>query len=171
MIKQRKLTKQQQNFVDEYVKDSTRNATECVTRAGYDTKYPEKMATQLLDNTRIMEEINKIRQPAMEKNKVTQDKIINELALVAFNDMKEFAEWKDRNIILKDSNELGDMSRAVSSISETLNNRGDKALKVKLYDKLKALELLGKYFNMFKDSNTNIGELKIVVTLPDDLKE
>lgn len=63
----RSLTKQQQLFVDTYISNPGLTATDCVRIAYPKTKHPEKMATQLLDNTRLRVEIDRVRQKVADK--------------------------------------------------------------------------------------------------------
>lgn len=63
----RALTKQQQMFVDAYLSNPGMTATDCIRIAYPKTKYPDRMASQLLENTRVRKAISDVRQKVAEK--------------------------------------------------------------------------------------------------------
>lgn len=152
MKKKDPLTKLQRRFVDEYLKNPKLNATECVRKAGYKTKYPEKIANQLLDNTRVLKEIAKVREKRSKRTKITQDLVLKELAIVAFSDFADYGEIKeDRSLKLTPFKKIKEgKTRAIKSIKET-DGVNSHSMSLKLHDKIKPLELIGKHLGMFVD--------------------
>ncbi len=75
--------------------------------------------------------------------------MLDELACIAFSRATDYVEIRDGKAFVKDSAGLSDSAaRALVSIRE-----GTKGVEVKLGDKLKALELLGRCMGAFdKDS-------------------
>jgi phage terminase small subunit len=153
-----KLTDKQKVFCDEYLKDL--NASQAVLRAGYNTKYPDKIGSQMLGKTRVKEYIEKRMREREKRTEITQDKVLNELAKIAFASGADFAkvvtrkELKGRREIEYQQVEVIDtdslstnMKSAISAIKETKHG-----ISVESYDKVKALELLGKHLGMFKDT-------------------
>jgi len=153
------LTKLQRAFVDEYLKSPNLNGAECVRRAGYKTKYPEKIANQLLDNTRVLKEIAKARISRIKRTEITQDMVLQELKILGCSDFRDYGEIvrtladPDGRLKLKVFSEIkGDATRAIQSISEHITKDGIQ-LKFKLHSKTPALELLGKHLGTFTDIN------------------
>ena len=86
-------------------------------------------------------------QERQKRTEITQDKVLQELAAVAFSNATDYVEVRDSTVIVKDTASLSDTQiKALSGIKES---RG--RIELKLNDKLKALELLGRHLGMFKD--------------------
>lgn len=81
----------------------------------------------------------------MAKGKISQQKILRELSAIGFARATDFLSVCDGRLTVKSTDALPpDSDAAIASVECTSNG-----LKVKLYDKLKALELLGKHFALF----------------------
>jgi len=92
-------------------------------------------------------------------NEVTQERIVRELARIAFGNKRAVMKWGPGGVALIDSDELTDDDAAmVAEVQETITQAGS-SLKLKTHDKVKALELLGRHVGMFTD--------KVQVTGPD----
>ena len=102
-----------------------------------------------------------------QRTEITQDRVVKELAAIAFSNASDFFKVVDKPITAggvpvldnegkprtyKDvefvnTDKLSEANKKViSSIKQ-----GSNGLEIKLNDKLKALELLGKHLGMFKD--------------------
>lgn len=160
----RGLTPKQQKFVDEYMIDL--NATQAAIRAGYSVNRASEIGYQLLRKTTVAEAIAAKQKKLAAKAEITAERIINELAKIAFADMGNYATWGSRGITLKESTDLTpDQTAAVSELSETVTESGGST-RFKLHDKKGALELLGKHLGMFKDRV----ELEVVGGIAEQLK-
>lgn len=107
------------------------------------------------------------------RTEVTQDKVLAELSKIAFSSGADFAKVVTLNIgkdgrpgaqvvELTDTDQLTqDQKAAISSIEET-----KFGIKVSTYDKVRALELLGRHLGMFDGSG---GGKDGGVTLVDDI--
>lgn len=72
--------------------------------------------------------------------------ILQELTAIAMARATDFMTVRDGSLDIRSTNELSQaQAAAIASIE-----RGTGGLKVKFYDKLKALELLGKYLGLFE---------------------
>ncbi len=82
--------------------------------------------------------------------KITKNKIIGELAAIAFSDFTKLVSLetlpdKGQVMTVTDTRLLKrDSARAIASLKA-----GTRGIEVKLYDKLRALELLGKIYGVF----------------------
>ena len=77
-----KLTKKQKLFVDEYLIDL--NATQAAIRAGYSVKTANEQGSQNLAKLSIQEEIAKAMAERSRRTGVNQDRVVMELAKLAF---------------------------------------------------------------------------------------
>lgn len=135
-----KLTEKQKRFVAEYLVDL--NATDAARRAGY--KDPN-IGRQLITKNNVSAEIAKRREKLQSKLEITQETVLQELAAIAFANGTDFAAI-DKNgcVTLTPTSELSEeKKKAVASIKE-----GQYGTEVKLHDKVRALELLGKHLGV-----------------------
>lgn len=175
-----KLTEKQKVFVNEYLVDF--NATRAYKKAYPSCKKDETArvnGSKLLTNTNVKEYIDKRIKDREIRTEITQDKVLQELAAIAFSNGSDFAKVIEEPImvdgqkvldddgnpktykrvdIIKTSELAKDKKKAISGIKET-----KFGISVESADKVKALELLGKHLGMFKD--------KIEVTNKDSMVE
>jgi len=71
------LTGKQLRFVEEYVLDP--NGTQAILKAGYQTKHPNRMAFQLLENPAIRLAIDSLRAERMKQSDVTKDYVLDKI--------------------------------------------------------------------------------------------
>ena len=142
------VTEKQKVFADEYLIDL--NAARAYKVAYPAVKKDEVAAVngnRMLRNAKVAEYITERMQDRQKRTEITQDKVLQELAAVAFSNATDYVEVRDNAVIVKDTASLSDTQiKALAGIKES---RG--GIEVKLNDKLKALELLGRHLGMFKD--------------------
>ena len=68
------LTELQRRFCEEYVRDP--RGTNAVARAGYETKYPNRIAFQLLENPAVRITIDSLRAQRTKNSDVTKDYVL-----------------------------------------------------------------------------------------------
>lgn len=150
------LTPKQKAFVQEYLVDL--NATAAAKRAGYSPKTANPQGARLLANVSVQKAIQEAMKYRKARTEVTQDRVVTELAKIAFSDASDVAEvvtrvvpdatghTEQQQIVhIKDTKRLTpDQRAALAGIKE-----GKYGIEVTRYDKLKALELLGKHLGMF----------------------
>ena len=148
------LTPKQQRFIDEYLVDL--NATQAALRAGYSEKTAAAIAGENLSKPIIREGIQKAFEERANRTKTTQDRVVLELARIAFASIGTMATWTGDAIVLKDSESLSDDDRAaVSEVVKTETPNGPN-IRIKLADKLNALEKLGRHLGMFQGKNLSV---------------
>ena len=159
------LTDKQRKFCDEYLIDL--NATQAAIRAGYTEKYANTNASKLLQNTTISQYIGERQKELSRKTEITQERVIRELALIAFSNTADYAHVVEKKmkaevggILVKEGKPVTyrtvepvlteelteEQKRALAVIK-----KGRDGLEVKPCDKVRALELLGKHLGMFTD--------------------
>lgn len=139
------LTDKQIMFVKEYLIDL--NATQAAIRAGYSKKTAGKIGNENLTKPEIQAEIEKCMKAREKRTEVTQDRVVQELAAIAFARATDYAEVVNNSVKIKNTDQLEENQvRAIAGIKE-----GANGVEIKLNDKEKALELLGRHLGMFKD--------------------
>lgn len=160
------MTDAQKRFCDEYLIDL--NATRAYKVAYSRCKKDETAnvnGSKLLRNTKVQEYISKKMKEREKRTEITQDMVIKELAKIAFLDIRKLytENGQLKNIADMDSETAG----AISSLEtlEEYEGYGDDrekigdTQKVKLLDKTKALELLGRHLGIFNDKmDVNVQE-------------
>ncbi len=140
-----KLSAKQQRFVDEYCIDF--NGTQAAIRAGYSARSANIQAARLLTNDNIRKALDEKRLEIAEESKLKASDVIDELRRIAFSDITQVMSFSASKAKIKSSRKLSeDARKIVASVSQT-----QAGLTVKLHDKVKALELLGRYLNIFTD--------------------
>ena len=143
------MTPKQKRFVEEYLIDL--NATQAAIRAGYSARTANIEGPKTLVKPSIKAEIDTALAERAKRMEVTADQVIRELAFLAFTDFRKAVSWGPDGVTLLPSDELGDGEAAIiAEVSETRSETGG-SIKAKRYDKLKALELLGRHLGMFSD--------------------
>ena len=142
------MTEKQKIFADEYLIDL--NATRAY-KVAYPKVKKDKTAAQagsrMLRNVKVERYIQERMQARQERTEITQDRVLEELAAIAFARTTDYAEVKDGRVLLKNTENLNEQQiRAIAGIKD-----GKYGIEIKLNDKEKALELLGRHLGMFKD--------------------
>ncbi|RGK95242.1 terminase small subunit [Blautia obeum] len=142
------MTEKQKIFADEYLIDL--NATRAYRVAYPSVKKDEvaaAAAARLLKNVKVAVYIQKRMEERQKRTEITQDRVLEELAAIAFARATDYAEVKGECVRIKDTDALAEQQiRAIAGIKE-----GKYGIELKLNDKEKALELLGRHLGMFKD--------------------
>lgn len=168
-----KLPDKQRRFVEEYCIDQ--NATQAYIRAGYNVKSEDVAAVngvRLLSNAKIRAEVDERLKQLTERSGVTAEKVISEIAKVAFSDITDYLEVDEYEYVSgyeKDEKGNIDINKpiikkykgvdifktkdigknkigAVGEIRQT-----KEGISLKLHDKMKALEMLGRNLKLFTD--------------------
>ena len=162
------MTNKQKRFIEEYLIDF--NATQSAIRAGYWVNSADKIGTELLGKTSIKKAIEKALAERSRRTGITQDRVIQELARVAF---VNFNDVVDENGEIKSDASADDLACVESykvENGDSINGRSSKR-EVKLASKLKALELLGKHLGMFSDKFDVNMNLPVIISGEDELEE
>mgnify|MGYP002795765718 FL=1 len=142
------MTKKQKIFADEYLIDL--NATRAYRAAYPSVKKDETAAAaaaRMLRNVKVQEYISECMQEREQRTEVTQDMVVKELAAIAFSKATDYAAVKGGAVCIKDTDSLSDEQiRAIAGIKD-----GKFGVEVRLNDKEKALELLGRHLGMWND--------------------
>lgn len=172
------LTRNQRLFCDEYLIDL--NATRAYKAAYKNVTKDETAAvngSRLLRNAKVESYIEQRMKEREKRTEITQDKVLKELAKIGFANVADYAKVVEKeyeeNIVDSEGNvvdtqiktyktvdmELTDnlteeQQKVISEIKQTRNG-----IEVKLNDKVKALELIGRHLGMFTDKVEHSGAI------------
>lgn len=142
------MTEKQKIFADEYLIDL--NATRAYRVAYPIVKRDETAAAsaaRMLRNVKVQKYISARMEERQKRTEVTQDRVLQELAYIAFARITDYATVRNDVVKIKNTDELTEEQiRAISGIKE-----GKFGIELKLNDKEKALELLGRHLGMWND--------------------
>lgn len=149
------LTDMQVAFVEHYL--LTLSAKKSAIAAGYAVDNADTQGYQLLQNPSVSRELRRRMARRAKKLDLTAENVLREIARVAFSDVRSVVEFKGDTVSMKDSDALhSDAAACIQSISATSKTRSFKGesettvdVKVKLHDKMKALDLAGKHLGLF----------------------
>ena len=139
-----RLTKKQRRFADEYLVDC--NGTKAAIRAGYSLKTANEQAAKLMANRKIKAYIS-------EK--------LEELSSERLADAQEVLEYLTAVMRGQHTEEILRLNGGGVQVADHIQ--------VSARDRIRAAELIGKRYGMFKD-NVNLGESRVVIVsdVPED---
>ena len=139
------------------------SASEAYVKAGF--KKHDGNASRLSGNEKVQARVNELIAKGAEKAGVTVERIINELAKIAFSDIRRALDWGLKEtpdgpvqfVTLKHSADVDDDTAAtVSEVWQT--NQG---ISFKFHDKPQALDKLARHLGMYKDEVNVMGNLVV----------
>ena len=156
-----KLTPKQQRFVEEYLIDL--NGTQAAIRAGYSPRTACEQSAQLLAKLKVKHAVDAAMAERSARTGVTQDRVVRELARIAFADPTAIINFRTGEV----RGDLSEDDRAALAGVKVKDGDTVSEREVKLCDKLRALVLLGRHLNMFSDTVQLTGEVPRII---DDIR-
>lgn len=143
------MTKKQKRFIEEYLVDL--NATQAAIRAGYSPDTAGSIGSENLKKPEIRARIEKAIAERSKRTGINQDRIVMELAKIALLNPKGLVNFDEATI--KEDAADEDVAAVASVRVKRFPTKDGEGVEreVKMYDKTKALELLGRHLGMFKD--------------------
>lgn len=157
------LNDKQKRFAQEYLIDL--NATQAAIRAGYSEKTAKSQGNRLLTNADVATAIQRAKAKREKRTEITQDRVLQELARIGFSDIRnavafggtitdDEGEAHGVQVALKPSAEMDEeTAAAISEVSLT-----GQGVKVKMHDKLSALDKLARHLGMLNGSGAKDAE-------------
>lgn len=158
------LLVKQRLFIDEYLKCF--NGAEAARRAGYAKKAVYQIAYENLRKPEIMKAI----QERLKESAMSSDEVIARLTQIARSNIGDFIQVQKDGFAYVDLSkpEASDSMAAIRKVrtkrSRRIDGKGkaaktweDEQIEIETHDAMKALEILGKYHNLFteKDEDGN----------------
>lgn len=160
------MTPKQQRFVEEYLVDL--NASAAAIRAGYSARSSKEQGARMLTNANIRARVDEAMAERSKRTGINQDMVIRELARIAFINATDVVNMDDATV--KEDASRDDTAAIVAvKVKRMTGNIEGIEREVRLADKLKALELLGRHLGMFDDKITVAGAMpvQIIDNIPD----
>jgi phage terminase small subunit len=148
-----KLKTRQKVFILEYLKDF--NGTQAAIRSGYSKKTSGQIAEENLKKPEIKAALNEKLDEILNDKQQIAVETIRETKKIANAKLTDYLEYDQDSVTVKPSDEID--SAALSSI-EIDNGK----VKIKLHDKMKALDLLAKYAELYRETEININPSTII---------
>lgn len=155
--KKTQMTAMQKRFVEFYLE--VLNATQAYILANprSNKKTAGISGHLLMRNSNVRSAIEKRIDERSAKSENTQQRILDELKAIAFSDIRKI--FTDKNDLKKIHDLDNETAAAVSSIDVEDSHVGKGKFattkKVKLHDKMRALQMLGKHHGMFKENEAS----------------
>lgn len=171
-----KLTPKQQRFVQEYLVDY--NATQAAIRAGYSAKTAQVIGAENLTKPMVAAEIQRLGQKTAQKLEISRESIMQELAAVGFARATDFVHVETEPASKLGIHPItGEVINVPGGFYQTVRitntaelpeekaaalagvKQGANGIEVKLHDKVRALELLGKAVGLFDNNRDTPTEI------------
>lgn len=169
----KKLTAKQEKFCQEYLVDL--NATQSAIRAGYSVDTARAIGHENLTKPDIQLRLTELRTELNNQNGNLAQQVIDELKKIGFSNIQDFVQTGNE---VKDISTLDrDKAAVISSIKKSKTTFGDgegnegekETVEFKMWDKLNALEKLGKHLGIFEaDNKQKKAVITVTVTDGDD---
>lgn len=164
-------------FTEKYFE--TLNASLSAEEAGFSKDTARQQGWQLLQREDVQEYLQKLREEYALKNGINKESVLNEYRKIAFSDVRKLLTVDGG---LKSIDEIDDETAGaiagIDSFDEYSRDGSEKLgtnRKIKLHDKLRALEALSKHLGLFEKDNSQkkneTPELKITISRPTEEDE
>ncbi len=152
------LPLRQRLFVAEYLGNGF-NASRAARAAGYSESTAAKQSTRLTRNPKLARIVADQAQKEMARREITAERVLEEMAKLAFFDPRRIF---DVNGGLLPPSQMGDEeAAAIAGLDLRQMQDGSEMKKIKLADKLKSLEVLGRYLRLFTERVEHSGTLGV----------
>lgn len=165
--RKKRLTDKDRRFADEYVIDF--DAKAAAIRAGYSEATARNAAAWIHEEHPEKRELRELIDQKLarmsRRSGVTAERLIHELALVAFANIKDIVDPDTGKL-------LNDISREdAAAVCEV--RVSSKGCEVRMYDKMRAIEQLGERLNLFNKKLTVKNETmpQVIITGADQLED
>lgn len=166
IVESDELTEKQRLFCIYYMKSF--NATMAAIKAGYSSDTAHVQGSRLLRNVKVADEIRSLKEQMQQGIFIDAMDVLNKYIKIAFADITDYATFGKKEIqvismngpvenedgepVMQEINyvDFNDSSMVDGTIITEVK-QGKDGISVKLADKMKALEMLSKYFDLFPD--------------------
>jgi phage terminase small subunit len=163
------LSPKQARFVEEYLVDL--DGKHAAIRAGYSPITAEVQASRLLTNVKVRVSLEAAVQARSKRTDVTADRVVAELARIAFANMRDY--WPRPGEVIELDRLDQDRTAAISEITidEFVDAAGvlHRRTRLKLHDKQAALVSLARHLGTFVDRRGHVSlEERIALMTPEE---
>lgn len=154
------MNERQKRFVSEYLIDL--NATQAAIRAGYSAKTARAIGQENLTKPYIQQAIQAANAERLKRNHISQDRVLQEIARVALADIRQL--YKNGKLLSPHemSDDIASAVAQIDAITAEADNVPVMVTKVKMHNKISALEMLARHLNMFSEEMKTPRQITIV---------
>lgn len=175
-----KPTEKQKQFVDAYLADPELHQAKAYLSVYTSVKslsVAAVNASRLLAKPHIQEYLRKRMTDRERRTEITQDRVLNEIAKMAFVDIKKYLAYRTAmtKVGVTDDGEpildyqpiidLVDSDEVDGSVIQQVSLSDKGNFTFKLQDKLKALELLGRHMGLWNDKLNISGDMDVTIEI------
>lgn len=150
------LTPKEQVFVREFLAHG--NATRAAVLAGYSAATAGVTGSKLLRKAKVSAELANLRGKLLAKLEISAERVIQGIAELAFFDMRKFFTAAGNLIPIHDLDEQTaralkgcDVEKLFKHFGKGQAEESGTITKIRVADRLEALELLGRHLKLFTD--------------------
>jgi phage terminase small subunit len=170
MSESRPLTPKQKLFVEEYLVDL--NAAAAYLRAGYRGDKDGALAGRLIRKDQIRRAIDVAMAERSQRTQMEADEVLTSLTKIARFDIRSIFDHRGN---LKPIHEWPEEAAvAAAGVEVVMRRRGsgtERVQKVRIIEKVRALELLGKHLGILKDHIEVSQPTPLFVLRPEDIPD
>jgi phage terminase small subunit len=159
------MREKEHRFVEEYLVDL--NGTQAAIRAGYSARSARSIAAENLTKPHIASAIAAALDARATRTGITQDRVLSELALLAFSDVTHY-RVSDAGDVTLAVGAPPEAMRAVQSIKRRITTRGRgqqtevvREIELRLWDKPGPLKLAGQHVGLFTEKVEHSGKVTL----------
>lgn len=151
------LNPRQEKFVSEYLK--TLNVTQSAIKAGYSPQSAHVHGSRLLKNEKIANYINSVKTKVIDDNVLSANEILHLLSNAAVGEETEIKEVVTKRGEYVKNPDTGKYNIIYNESVEMVE------VPIKISERLKARNLLGKYHTLFTDKKEISGDAPIFINI------
>ena len=170
----KRLDARERRFVGEYLIDL--DPQRAAIAAGYKKTVARTKSYQWVSNSEqkphVFNAVQKAVKKRADKYEITADRVLEEIAKLAYSNIRDFLHIENGDVYVDLSKMTPEQSAALSEVvvdrhiyrgRRGRNGNGDeiRRTKVKLADKTRALELLGKHLKLFTEVHHHTGSISL----------
>lgn len=140
--------------MSEYLVDL--NATQAAIRAGYSRKTASEQGSRLLRNVQVAAAVQAGQSKVLHRADLSRERVLEEMRRLAFSDIRTL--FDDQGNLKPVHRLTADEAAALASVEVIVKNaqagdgHTDTVHKIRVWDKTRTLEQLGKHFGILKES-------------------
>jgi phage terminase small subunit len=145
------LTPRRRRFVDEYLIDL--DARAAARRAGFAPR-TKSYVTRLMRDPDVARLIAEAMAARARRTGITRERVLEEYARIAFVDLAALADWGGGKGAIRDAALLSDEAAAAIVMVREARSAADAGrLRIKTFDKMKALEALARLLDPLRNAD------------------
>lgn len=161
------LTEAQEAFVRVLIADPFCPTTTAAVKAGIKPAEAPSRSYRWLQSPAVQAELQRRKEVAQHAEPAAEIDVIRRISDLAGVDVTELFAIDGQTLTLQQFHALTAMQRQIVQGVEIVPTKFGTRLKVQTIDKLKALELLGRYHGAFVDRTEISGSITLVPSLPE----